>query len=663
MGSEPITNFKNYIEKPLTKNNDFELTFFLYNDNFKNEDVTNLIEKLLLKLMGKEKIYVDEKNSFLFNYNEQSLFVSIHQTLKWEFNMFLDKKINEKYINSMSKLIYDYKENGKKRKSKNNFIILAFTYYDKIFDIIKSVVNEMKKKEVFFIFFIEDYNKYNEHNFKKDLKNIKFEYLELQISKDYIKIFELNPNKKDNALKLFKSISELMVYYNELGDFFLFPENILQELSNFNQENYNQLLKLNNPFTINLLVTGRSGVGKSTLINKILNKKKCKSSKDDEAVSEKITKYKHEEFPLVIYDSPGISEKKKESLKNIIKLIKQLEQGLTKMCQEIHILFFVIDIRKERKIFGDDEELIIRILKLNIPIFFILTHSSKLYNNESKKYEIRRLDIDNFIDTIISILNRDDKLTYSKYKDKQFLRERIISVNLVNEPNNREFGMDELYDKLFNFFRPNLIPIDYINQIKNDNNLEKKDKDEKIQNYVNNKNSIFFKNLKSMKDFLKLKEGALSFIITQFFFIIIPLSFCPIPFVDDAIIPILIIYLIINISSICNKIVLFEEAKKLKDSFGITVSLLTLGSIIADVLKWIVGIGTIIGSVLDVFFNSALIVVISKKIYKKFIKEMIEKGLGELLYEAVKSYNEAIESFTILKNNYLLKIRDLEEHI
>ena len=38
-------------------------------------------------------------------------------------------------------------------------------------------------------------------------------------------------------------------------------------------------------------------------------------------------------------------------------------------------------------------------------------------------------------------------------------------------------------------------------------------------------------------------------------------------------------------------------------------------------------------------------------------------GLGELLYEAVKSYNEAIESFTILKNNYLLKIRDLEEHI
>jgi hypothetical protein len=100
----------------------------------------------------------------------------------------------------------------------------------------------------------------------------------------------------------------------------------------------------------------------------------------------------------------------------------------------------------------------------------------------------------------------------------------------------------------------------------------------------------------------------------------------------------------------------------MKDSFGITVSLLTLGSIGADGLKLIVGIGTIIGSVLDVFFNTTLIVVISKKIYKKFIKEMIEKGIGVLLYEAVKSYNEATECFIILKKNYLLKIKDFGEH-
>ena len=282
---------------------------------------------------------------------------------------------------------------------------------------------------------------------------------------------------------------------------------------------------------------------------------------------------------------------------------------------------------------------------------------------KKKIYEIDPLDIDNFIDNIISIINSDNNLKKSEYKDKQFLRDRIISVNLVNEPNNKKFGMDEVYDKLYDFFRPNLIPIDYIDNIRNNMNLKKEEKDEKIQKYVKNKNSKFFKKLITMKDFLKLKDGALSFIVTQFFVIIIPLSFCPVPFVDDAIIPILIIYLIINISSICNKLVLFEEAKKMKDSFGITVSLLTLGSIGSGLLKWFVGVGTIIGGVLDAFFNTTLIVIISKKVYKQFIKEITEKGIGELLYEAVKSYNEAIECFIILKKNYLLKIKDFGEHV
>ena len=94
----------------------------------------------------------------------------------------------------------------------------------------------MKKKEVFFIFFIEDYNeKYKEKQFEQDLENIKFDYSTLKISKDCLKIFELNPDKKeDNSLILFKNVTELMIYYNELGDFYLFPENILKDLNNFN---------------------------------------------------------------------------------------------------------------------------------------------------------------------------------------------------------------------------------------------------------------------------------------------------------------------------------------------------------------------------------------------------------------------------------------------
>ena len=44
------------------------------------------------------------------------------------------------------------------------------------------------------------------------------------------------------------------------------------------------------------------------------------------------------------------------------------------------------------------------------------------------------------------------------------------------------------------------------------------------------------------------------------------------------------------------------------------------------------------------------------------MKEILEKGIGELLYEAVKTYNEAIECFIILKKNYLLKTKDFGKH-
>jgi uncharacterized protein (DUF697 family) len=298
---------------------------------------------------------------------------------------------------------------------------------------------------------------------------------------------------------------------------------------------------------------------------------------------------------------------------------------------------------------------IIKLLKLKIPIFFIITHSKKIYNKDKKIYEVSQLNINSFSKKIYSIVrNEEEELRDNEYNDINLIKERIIVVNLVKETNNEEFGMDEIYNKMYNYFKPNFIPIEPLILIKENNNLQKKEKDEQIKEKVNNANSLFFKNLKTMKDFLKLKKGVLSTIITQFLLILIPLSFCPIPFVDDTVLPILIIFLIINISRICGKIILLDEAKKIREKLGIKISILLTGSLIADCLKFIPVFGTIIGGVLDLVFNTAAIGTIGKKVYELCIKEMIDKGVGLLFIEAVKSYNDAIESFKTLKINYLL---------
>ena len=400
---------------------------------------------------------------------------------------------------------------------------------------------------------------------------------------------------------------------------------------------------------------GRPGVGKSTLINKILNKKKCKALNEYESVTFKITKCKHDEYPLIIFDSPGITENENESSDNIFKLIKDLNDTLFNICQSIHVIFFVIN-DKGRKFIGKDINIIIKLLKFKIPIFFIITRSEKkIYNKDKNIFEVSQLDIDYLSDTIASFVRNDKKLRDNEYNDKNLIKERIILVNLVKEPNNEEFGMDEIYNKMYNYFKPNLIDIEPLKLIQQNNNLQKQEKDEQIKEKVNNEKSLFFKNLKSMKDFLKLKEGVLNIIITQFLFIVVPLSFCPIPFIDDSILPFLIIFLIINISRIFNKLILIEEAKKIKSDLGITISILLAGSVIADCLKFIPGIGTLIGDILDLCFNSSAIYIIGKKVSKLYIKEMKDKGIGLLFIEAAKSYNDAIESFKTLQINYLSK--------
>ena len=56
---------------------------------------------------------------------------------------------------------------------------------------------------------------------------------------------------------------------------------------------------------LNILVAGKSGVGKSTLINSVFGKEVAKTG-DGEPVTSRICKNEKEGFPLTIYDTPGM---------------------------------------------------------------------------------------------------------------------------------------------------------------------------------------------------------------------------------------------------------------------------------------------------------------------------------------------------------------------
>ena len=117
------------------------------------------------------------------------------------------------------------------------------------------------------------------------------------LNKNLIKGIEID-NDIDKCIHLIKVSS----YYNQLGDEIGFPKNLIDEKL---LEKDNKLI-LKYFFTFNILVCGKPGVGKSTLINRILGKEKAYSGKGSSTLTSKIVKYISDENPISIYDSPGI---------------------------------------------------------------------------------------------------------------------------------------------------------------------------------------------------------------------------------------------------------------------------------------------------------------------------------------------------------------------
>ena len=180
---------------------------------------------------------------------------------------------------------------------------------------------------------------------------------------------------------------------------------------------------------VNIIVAGKTGVGKSSLINYIFGKKVAKVG-DGQPVTQEIQEYDLENDNITLFDTKGIEAKDYEKTLDNIKKYLELRQDSPDENDDIHIAWLCISERGDR-VEEADRELLKILSEAGIPVIGVFT------KRESKRES-------NFVNKVVE----DNLLPEAKaiVRVRSITEEVEIEDNLVElKPKGAEELLEETY--------------------------------------------------------------------------------------------------------------------------------------------------------------------------------------------------------------------------
>lgn len=180
---------------------------------------------------------------------------------------------------------------------------------------------------------------------------------------------------------------------------------------------------------VNIIVAGKTGVGKSSLINYIFGKEVAKVG-DGQPVTQEIQEYDLENDNITLFDTKGIEAKDYEKTLDNIKKYLELRQDSPDENDDIHIAWLCISERGDR-VEEADRELLKILNEAGIPVIGVFT------KRESKRES-------NFVNKVVE----DNLLPEAKaiVRVRSITEEVEIEDNLVElKPKGAEELLEETY--------------------------------------------------------------------------------------------------------------------------------------------------------------------------------------------------------------------------
>ena len=197
--------------------------------------------------------------------------------------------------------------------------------------------------------------------------------------------------------------------------------------------------KLKNLKKLNIIVVGKSGVGKSTLINSLFRDKIAETGLGRPITTE-IRKIEKKDYPMAIYDTPGFELSEGQQAKVKEEIIELIHKGLATgdINNAIHCIWYCINVGGNRT-FDQTEinwlkELIEKNKVTKVPIIVVLTQACPKTKGKQMQtlVEKENLDIIKVIPVLAQDMDFDGEYVAKAYGLDQLVD--IMSEALPEEP-------------------------------------------------------------------------------------------------------------------------------------------------------------------------------------------------------------------------------------
>lgn len=147
--------------------------------------------------------------------------------------------------------------------------------------------------------------------------------------------------------------------------------------------------------TLNVMVLGKTGAGKSTLINNMFNQNLAETGVG-KPITQQIRKITKPEFPLAIYDTPGLELGGENAINSLLEEVTgEIERGINSgnISEAIHCIWYCVSTpshRFEQAEIDFLKEFLGETSKNNVPVIIVLTQAYSKKDAQTLKAEIEK---------------------------------------------------------------------------------------------------------------------------------------------------------------------------------------------------------------------------------------------------------------------------------